>query len=162
MNGSTENTAHGAPEKRGRGDILLNLATARKMLPLVQRIVADILHSQRSLARLTPERDRLDQQRRDLSWPDRARRYQIQAEAEVAEQNFHEALAELQALGVAVVDAEMGTVGFPALVNGRQAYFSWRSGEDDIRFWHFPGETERRQIPASWMASAGLLVHSKG
>jgi hypothetical protein len=162
MNGSTENTAHGAPEKPGRGPVLLNLATARKMLPLVERIVADVLHSRRSLAPLIPELDQLDGQRRSLTWSGRARRYQLQAEIAALESNLQEALAELQGLNVAVLGIKTGEVGFPTLVNGRQAFFSWRPGEEGIHFWQFPGEEERWPIPGSWVASPGQLAYSKG
>jgi hypothetical protein len=162
MNGSTENTAHGAPEKPGRGEVLLKLATARKMLPLVERIVGDLLHNSRTLALLLPEQERLDQYRRDLIWPDRARRYQLQSEIAGIQRNLDEARGELDGLGVAVMDVARGEVGFPTLVDGRRAYFSWRAGEADIRFWHFAEESERRPIPAGWMPSAGTLIHSKG
>src|SRR5437588_3954112 len=80
MNGSTENRAQGASEKPGRRPTVFNLATARRMLPLVQRIVSDVTHYRRLLAGLRPEQCRLDRQRRTLAWPERWRRYQIQEE----------------------------------------------------------------------------------
>jgi hypothetical protein len=161
MNGSADNTAHGAPEKPGRGERFLNLATARKMLPLVQHIVADILENQRNLARLLPELDDLDRRRRELDWPHRARRYQLRGEIAVAEFNLHEAMAELVGLGVELAEKEPGAVRFPTLINGRRAYFCWSAGEEDITFWCFGEEDEQRPIPASWMRSAGLLSYSK-
>ena len=63
MNGSTENAAHGAPEKSGRREVFLNLATAQKMLPLVQRIIADILQFQQNLVELLPEQEQLEQRK---------------------------------------------------------------------------------------------------
>ena len=41
MSGSTENMASGASEK-GR-EVVLNLSTVHRMLPLVQRIIEDLL-----------------------------------------------------------------------------------------------------------------------
>jgi hypothetical protein len=161
MNGSTENAAHGAPETPERRDVVVNLATARGMLPLVRQIVADVLHHQRRLAELLPEQQHLDRRRRTLSWPERSRRYQVQEEAVAAERNLQEALAELAGLGVVLVEPGEGQVGFPTVVNGRRAYFSWRQGEDGVHFWHFPEQNVRRPIPASWVKEANLSLASK-
>ncbi len=154
MNGSTENTAHGAPEKSSRRDVVLSLATACSMLPLVQRIVDDVLQYHQRLAQLLPEHDRLRRQRQSLSWPQRSRRYHIQEEIAAADGRLQEALAELSSLGVVLLDPTEGRVGFPTVVNGRFAYFSWRCGEDSVDHWHFPEETCRRNIPANWARTA--------
>jgi hypothetical protein len=52
---------------------------------------------------------------------------------------------------VALFDDLRGQVGFPTQVNGRRAYFSWRLGEEEVKSWHFAGESARRTIPASWL-----------
>src|SRR5947209_1215955 len=121
MNGSTGNTASGAFEKPERPEILLNLTTSRRMLPLVRRIVEEILLTQKRLPRLQAERDHLDRHRHTLTWPERSRRYQLREEIAAAEGQFQQARAELESLGVALVDAEEGRVGFPTLVNGRRS-----------------------------------------
>jgi len=161
MNGSTENAAHGASEKPERREKVFNLGTAKRMLPLVQRIVADILQNQRDLGQLLPEQKCLDRERRTLSWPQRSRRYLVQEEIATAERHIQEALAELANLGLVLLDADEGRVGFLTVVNGRRAFFSWRSDEKDIRFWHFPEENSRRPIPPSWEKSAPLHPSTK-
>jgi hypothetical protein len=158
MSGSTENTAHDASEKPGRRDTALNLATTSKMLPLVQRIVGDVLESQRRLTQLLPEQEALDRQRRVLSWPQRARRYQVQEEVTALDRKIQEAVAELADLGLVLLDAEQGLVGFPTVVNKRRAYFSWRNGEEKVGYWQFPEETVRRPIPASWLRDADIAL----
>ena len=62
------------------------------------------------------------------------------------------ALAELQELGVELLDPAVGRVGFPTVVNDRPAFFSWRLGEEVLEHWHFVGETIRRAIPTAWTA----------
>jgi len=158
MNGSTENTAFGASESPEHGETALSLGTARDMLPLVKHVVADILHQQATLTRLQPELARLDRNRRQLAWPARQRRYQVSEEVGVAERERQVALAELQALGVILLDSDMGRVGFPTIVNDRRAFFAWKPGDDDIRTWHFVEETTVRPIPAAW--AKNLDVHS--
>jgi hypothetical protein len=150
MNGSTENTAFGAPESPEPRETALSLGSARSMLPLVQHVVADILRQQAIMTRLQPEQAHLDRHRRQLAWPERQRRYQVRDEVSAAEQELHAALAELQGLGVSLLDSDSGRVGFPTIVNERRAYFCWRPGEEGIRCWHFAEETVLRPIPPSW------------
>jgi hypothetical protein len=131
------------------------------MLPLVRRILDDILHDQKQLAGLLPEQNRLDRHRRDLSWPERARRYQIQAEVSSAEQHLQESLSELAGLGLQLLDADEGRVGFPTIVNGRRAFFSWQPRDERIDYWQFPDETTRRAVPVSWRKSNEVGLASK-
>ncbi len=150
MNGSKENRAHGASEKPGRRGLVLDLTTAHNMLPLVERVSRDIVEDQGRLAVLVPEAQQLERQRRDLSWPERARRYQLQEELSATEKHLQETMAELTALGLVLINAKEGLVGFPTVVNGRSALLSWKRGEDKIGFWQDAGELQRRPIPASW------------
>lgn len=161
MNGSAGNTAHSAWEEAGRGEVVLNLATARNMVPLVKRIVDDILREQKQLTELQPEELRLHRQRHNLDWPSRSRRYQIQEQIVSSERNLQSAIAELSGLGVVLLDAAEGRIGFPTIVNGRTAFFSWRPGEDGVHYWHFPEHKARRPIPASWLKSANMSLSAK-
>jgi hypothetical protein len=154
MNGSAENTAYDASEKPGRRDAPISLGVARRMLPLVRRVVDDLLQHQRLLARLLPEQARLDRQKRTLAWPARARRYQLREEVATSERYLQEARAELEVLGIELLDTDEGRMGFPTEVNGRAAYFSWRPGEETIAFWHYAGEAARRRIPVAWLRAA--------
>jgi len=151
MNGSAENRASGASEKPGRSDAVMSLVTARRMLPLVRRIVGDLLNARRRLAQLLPEQNRLDRLRRTLAWPERARRYQLREEVADLEQDLQDALAELEVLGLALLDPALGRVGFPTTVNDRRAFFTWQAGDETVRGWHFLGETVSRPIPAAWL-----------
>jgi hypothetical protein len=150
MSGPTENTTSDAFEKPSKREAILSLFAARRMLPLVKRIVNDILESWSTLGRLQPEQAELDRQKRTLDWPQRARRYQLREEIAQAESGLKQAITELRILGVVLVDARTGRVGFPTIVNSRKAYFSWRPGEESLRSWHFAEETVYRPIPASW------------
>ena len=161
MNGSTGNTASNAPERPERRDTVMSLVTARRMLPLVERVVRDILEQQKTLDRLNPEQDRLDRHRRDLVWLERQRRYQIREEVAVAEQHMRGALDELQGLGLALLDADTGRIGFPTIVNDRKAFFSWQPGEEGIRSWHFVEESTCRPIPAQWLKAGDISLMGK-
>ena len=153
MSGSRETRASEAFEKRGSHDRILTWIAANRMLPLVQRVVADVLECQRRLATMHPEKERLDQHRRELTWPERSRRYQLDEDITAGEQTLRAAFTELDGLGVSLLDIERGYVGFPTMVNKRPAYFSWRPGEETLSFWHYADDEERRPVPASWTKS---------
>ena len=144
------------PAKSRRKDAAIDLGTARAMLPLVRGILSDLRDQTRLLTDLAPEQDRLERHRRDLSWQERQRRYHIQDEIAAVERRVTSVAAELDGLGVTLVDALGGEVDFPARINGRNAAFNYRDGEPSLGHWHYAGESTRRPIPAEWEAGTPL------
>jgi hypothetical protein len=154
MNGFTEPGTSDASEGLAYHDRVLTWDASLAMLPLVGRIAADVRRLHSELAKMVPERDRLERDRRNLSWPDRARRYELEEEVAAAEKDFADAKAELEVVGVALLDPVAGLVGFPTVVNDRPAFFSWRPDEEGLNFWNFAGDTVRRPVPADWTKPA--------
>ncbi len=157
MSGLTGDTASSASEKPAGRRTVFALGTVRRMLPLVRRVVRDLLQARRILAQLQPEKAVLDRQRRSLAWPERSRRYQLREEIASQEELQQEAWAELEVvLGLVLLDPENGRVGFPTVINDRRAFFSWQPDEETVEHWHFDGETHRRQIPSAWSAAVDV------
>jgi hypothetical protein len=150
MNGSKGNAAFSASGMPERQDVILNLHTAQRMLPLVQRVISDILTGRQEIDRLAPEQARLDRQKRDLVWQERQRRYRVHEEVAAAERHIQDAQEELHTLGLTVLEPEVGRVGFPTMVNDRKAYFSWQPGEGTLSSWQFAEEVMSRPIPPQW------------
>ncbi len=156
MSGSKGFRTPDASDKPERAETNLNLKTVQRMLPLVQRIVDDILASQNAVRRLQPEEEVLDRQKRDLAWPERQRRYEVKEQLARADHNLQDALTELRDLGVVLLDSDEGRVGFPTVVNNRRAYFSWHPGEDGLHSWQFADEDVTRPIPLAWLKEISL------
>jgi hypothetical protein len=156
MNGSKDNRSSDASDKPERGDTVLSLHTVQRMLPLVQRIVDDIVASQGALRRLETEEEVLDHNKRTLNWPQRQRRYQVKEDVTRSNHALEGALTELRELGVVVVDLDHGRIGFPTMVNNRRAYFSWQPGDHDLQYWTFADEETRRPIPPAWLKEVSL------
>lgn len=150
MNGFTEPRASDASEQPGAGDQIMTWGASKAMLPLVGHIVGDIVENHRRHARLQPELSRLERRKRTLTWPERSRRYTIQDELVRLGQEMQGHLTELSSLGVVLLDMSAGLVGFPTVVNDRKAYFSWKPGEDGLKFWSFADEAERHLVPEHW------------
>src|SRR5947208_5804743 len=132
---NTPNRATNPPGKPRKKTVTLDLTTTRQMLPLVQSIVNDIVHSRQAINQLAPEQERLDRHRRELAWVERQRRYQVSDEIAAAERALSTAVTELTGLGVNLVDDEAGEVDFPTKINGRAAAFTWRLGENAVSHW---------------------------
>jgi hypothetical protein len=161
MNGSTGNTASGAFEKPNRRETNFDLLLARRMLPLIGRIVADMVQARQRLGQLLAEQNHLDRNRRTLAWPERSRRYQLREDVAGTEQQLQAVCTELDNLGAVLVDPKTPAVGFPTVVKGRRAYFSWQPGEDELKYWHFAGDRVRRPIPAAWVRAEDLSTVGK-
>jgi hypothetical protein len=150
MSGFNEIRASEASEQSGSHDRVLTWHASRAMLPLVGRIARDVADLHKRLANMGPEYARLERNRRTLAWPDRARRYQLEEDMAATRLDLRTALAEMEVLGVALLDPVLGLVGFPTLVNERRAYFSWRPEEESLAFWSYADDLTRRPVPESW------------
>ncbi len=153
MSGFTEFQASGASDLGRRTDAIMTWTQAQSMLPLVRRIIADIVGHVERLMKIDPEKERLDRHRHDLVWLERQRRYQLTEEMTRLQTEVHAAVAELDGLGVALLDPEIGMIGFPTLVNNQRAYFAWKPGDEGIDFWQFADGSRRRPVPAAWKES---------
>jgi hypothetical protein len=143
---SSPNRAPQSTGKSRRKEVNLDLTTARRMLPLVRSIVTDIVETANQLNKLETEQATLDEYRRSLTWASRERRYAVHDATEKNQKSLKLAVRELDTLGVALVDSQLGSVDFPTRMNGRPAAFSWQLGEEQVDFWRYVGEELRRPI----------------
>lgn len=150
MNGFAEPRASGSPEGDGLSENLMTWEAAHAMLPLVSRVSADVLTCQARLDRLATEKESLDATRLKLAWPRRERRYEVDREIATRLAELDGLRNELQGLGVTLLDAGSGLIGFPTIVNDRRAFFSWKPGEVGLAWWNYLGEKERFAVPSSW------------
>jgi hypothetical protein len=114
---------------------LFTPARANRALPLVRRIVADILDRSREL-------------RGHAALSDNPK-----ADPEIAalEREIRDLVRELENLGCQFKDPsfETGLVDFPAEIGGRAVLLCWRSDEDRVAHYHGRDEgfASRKQIP---------------
>ncbi|MFO0851554.1 MAG: DUF2203 family protein [Gemmataceae bacterium] len=158
---SSPNRASNPAGKPKRKDVALDLATARRMLPLVRGIVTEIVGTHAKLAGLVPEQDALERNRRGLDWAARQRRYALADEIAHTEKTLTTAAGELTALGLTLTDPASGQVDFPTKINGRSAAFTWKHGEDQLGHWRYAGEELRRPIPADWQSGTPIRLRAE-
>lgn len=113
---------------------LFTVDQANRTLPLVRRIVEDIVRGHRllheKLAELEP---------RALAGSAEGTTPRIAAldrEIKAIEQDLETFQRELDELGIQLKDPRMGLIDFPSNMDGRRVLLCWRLGEPSVQFWH--------------------------
>jgi hypothetical protein len=131
---------------------LFTVEEAERTLPLVRRIVTDIVEANGRLAKLLPalRRERLQARRSGPGGaaPDHLER--LRTEVAQLSGRLEGYLRELGQVGCGLHDVA-GSVDFPSRLDDEPVRLCWRLGEDEIRWWHPPraGARDRRPLPAS-------------
>ncbi len=114
-------------------------AEARRTLPLVKKIVKDILDTSREMRLLAEELNGKVESDPDIQ--------KLGTDIE----NF---LSELEEIGCFFKDWNfiLGLVDFPSVIDNREVFLCWKSDEDDIRFYHDvqEGYAGRKPIPEEY------------
>lgn len=126
-----------AAENRPAGKKYYTPARANAALPLVRKIVQDIVDLARELHErherspgLRPGgRGRLSQAHEEELALGRE-------ELERGKERMRELEQELAELGVVLKDFVTGLIDFPCRMDGRDVYLCWRLGEPDVAYWH--------------------------
>ena len=112
---------------------------ARKTLPLVRKIVDDILNTSKEVRLLTEDKNGV-----------------IEDDPQVRKMvnDINGFMHELEEIGCFYKDwnFSIGLVDFPAIIDGNEVYLCWRSDEDDIKFYHEyeTGYAGRKPIPENY------------
>jgi hypothetical protein len=119
---------------------------ANRTLPLVRRIVADVLARGSEARRLVEKADGADAET-------------ARARLRVLDLEIRGLLEELERIGCSYKDwgFETGLVDFPGEIDGRSVLLCWRSDEDSVRYYHAPeaGFAGRMPIPRRLLEEAG-------
>ena|ERR1044071_4022638 len=121
---------------------LFTVEQANRTLPLVRRIVADIVDQHRRWRDTIVALDLLASTQRADEPHDRAE--QLERDAQALAREIDACKRELEALGILLKDHRQGLVDFPSMMGGRRVLLCWQLGEPEVQFWHeedagFPG-----------------------
>jgi len=112
---------------------LYTVERANRTLPLVRRIVEDIVHEhqrwQDAIARL----DVLSSASSALADPQFAA---LEREVQAIARDIDAFQGELEALDIQLKDRRIGLVDFPTELDGRRVLLCWRLGEASVQYWH--------------------------
>ena len=102
------------------------LAQANSTLPLVRRIVGDIVRVHDQAVKLQSELESLDSKERTAA----------QAQLESSMTRLEDYVDELSEVGCDLKDYQIGLIDFTGRHQGRDVCLCWKLGEDRIGYWH--------------------------
>ena len=113
---------------------LFTVDLANRTLPLVTRIVEDVVSGHRRWQETIAELDVLSvEARADLPDP---RIVALEKRARELADEIDAYEAELDKLGIQLKDRRIGLIDFPSELDGRRVLLCWRLGEPSVQFWH--------------------------
>ena len=115
-------------------DRLFTVDDANRTLPLVRRIVEDVVRQHRVWREKILELDLVASSTRADAPRERATVLEKEAQDLAREIDGYQ--HELAELGILLKDRRMGLVDFPCDMNGKRVYLCWRLGEGEVQFWH--------------------------
>lgn len=113
---------------------LFTVDQANRMLPLVRRIVEDVVREHRSRSEKQVELDLLATAAAG-SLPD-PRVAALERDVQRLARELEGFERELKELGIQLKDPRMGLIDFPANLDGRRVLLCWHLGETSVQFWH--------------------------
>jgi hypothetical protein len=137
---------------------LFTVEQANRTLPLVRRIVEDIVRDHRRWQEKILELEVIASTavtgagsgQAVVSPPD-DRGASLEREAMAIARDIEAFERELEDLGIVLKDRRLGLIDFPGEVDGRRIWLCWRLGEPAVQYWHDldAGYAGRQPLPAA-------------
>ncbi len=119
--------------------------SATKMLPLVRRIVADIVQLSDSIDAQRAQLSEIDKLAATIDQPNyREELSDIRGSLASDERRLEVCFSELAALGLEAHQPFDGSIDFPAMLNRRQVHLCWRPEDERVEHWHEVGKSMDR------------------
>ena len=113
---------------------LFTVEQANRTLPLVRKIVDDVVQQHRRWREAILELDLVASSVRADDPGERAITLERNVQALAREIDGYK--RELEELGIQLKDPRLGLVDFPSEIAGRHILLCWRLGEPEVQFWH--------------------------
>jgi hypothetical protein len=132
---------------------------ANRTLPLVRRIVADVVSAHREIQRLHAEFHQRSSRLPERAAMSKADRDALELRVQEQVGQLQSYRGELASIGCVMKDEEKGLLDFPGKMDGRDVWLCWMLGEDSVAFWHemdagFPGRQPLPKSPADTTGTA--------
>ncbi len=124
------------------------LAEANRTLPLVKRIVSDIVALHPQWRDLVSKYELVAAQAKP-EWGESPDQVGLRTQINDVAREIDQYLAELEQIGCVFKGFEQGLIDFYGKLDGRDIFWCWKQGEDRIGHWHEieAGFAGRRPLP---------------
>ena len=127
---------------------LVTVDDANKMLPLLERVVSDIvdvwdgiIQKRTELECLEKNPIRVDESSIAVDAQD------LKLELNLLIDRINGYIREVEDLGCFVQEFKRGVINFPTLYVGRKVFLCWRPGDEEVRYWHELDESFTERTP---------------
>ena len=110
-----------------------SLAEANKTLPLVRRIVGDIVRVHAEAVQFQQQLEKLNQARDNRNVREQQ---QLQSGLESAMHRLEDFVDELTDVGCELKDYQLGLIDFTGRHNGHDVCLCWKLDEAEVGYWH--------------------------
>ncbi len=114
------------PRNPLRNKAWFTVQEANRSLPLVRRVVRDIVNAHQRATQLQAKIDETSGKQVTA----------IQKQLDGALNDLQEYVDELTSIGIELKDYQTGLIDFPGRHQHRDVYLCWRLGEDKVEHWH--------------------------
>jgi hypothetical protein len=114
---------------------LFTLAEANRTLPLVKRVVQDIMSVYPEWKDLVSRYELVASQARP-EWGESKEQLDLKAQIDAVARKINSYLGELEQIGCEFKGFDDGLVDFHGRLDEREILWCWKSGEDRITHWH--------------------------
>ena len=137
---------------------LYTVEQANRTLPLVRKIVEDVVREHRRWQEKILELELVASSAAapvangaPLATPTDERVAAIERDAMAIAQDIDTFERELEQLGIVLKDRRLGLIDFPGELDGRKVWLCWRLGEPAVQYWHDldAGYAGRQPLPAA-------------
>ena len=140
--------------------LLFSVEQANRTLPLVRRIVEDIVREHRrwqekilelELVASTAAASVAADSAVVVTPPADDRTAALERDAMAIARDIDAFERELEELGIVLKDRRLGLIDFPGEIDGRRVWLCWRLGETAVQYWHDldSGYAGRQPLPAA-------------
>lgn len=133
----------------GKGKKYFTLEEARRALPLIKRIAADVQTTQAERLRLHAQ---LSSGVTEFSTE---ATLELQDQLEGQTNRLEELVEELSQIGVELKDPARALLDFPSLYRGREVLLCWKGDEETITHWHEVDAGFNGRRPVEELVNAG-------
>jgi hypothetical protein len=136
---------------------LFTVEQANRTLPLVRRIVEDVVREHRRWQEKILELELVASNAASTVGAERVGAppdepvAAIERDAMAIAREIDVFERELEELGIVLKDRRLGLIDFPGEIDGRRVWLCWRLGEPAVQFWHDldAGYAGRQPLPAA-------------
>ncbi len=127
---------------------LVTVDDANRMLPLLEKVVVDIVTVWDEIIQKRTELECLEKNPIRVDTENAAQSsQQLKLELNCLIDRINGYIREVEDLGCFVQEFKRGVINFPTLYVGRKVFLCWRPGDEEVRFWHELDESFTERTP---------------